>query len=240
VVTVPDGIRAPSSARAPAVPTDPVVTGTLGPLPESREGRGFTEQRLIVDVPSVIAGDPKSPSASAIPPADERREGGTATLETAPRDALSTTVAAIVMPRRGAPLGAGASAAAPKPSGAAAAASTEAPAQATSIREATDKDQPSELTVASVMQARPRKGGAQAAAKAVHPKSPITSQKARKVGLVHRFRPMNGNFAPTGDYVPIFGPEQSFGPDRPFTYTSGPRRSYSRVRSAEPGVASNY
>jgi len=245
VVTVPDGIHTPSSARAPAVPMDPVVTGALGPLPESREGRGFIEQRLIVDVPSVIAGDPKSPSASATTPADERHEDGTAgalsaaTPETARRDALSATTAAIVVPRRGEPLGAGAAAAAPKPSGDAAA-STEAPAQGTSIREAAAKDQPSELAVASVIQARPRKEGAQAAAKAAHPKSPIASQKARKVGLVHRFRPMNGNFAPTDDYVPIFGPERSFGPDRPFTYTWGPRRSYSRVRSVEPGVASNY
>jgi hypothetical protein len=67
VVTVPGGIHAPSSAKPPAVHTDPVVTGALGPLPESREGRGFIEQRLIVDVPSVIAGDPKSPRLPPLP-----------------------------------------------------------------------------------------------------------------------------------------------------------------------------
>jgi len=230
VVAVPDGSHAASGARAPAVPTDTIVTGALSPVPESREGRGFIEQRVIVDAPSVIAGDPKSPSAPAAPPADERHEGDTdsapsaATLETTLRNALNATIAAIVVPRKGAPLEAGAPAAAPKPSGDDAATSTEAPAPGTSIREASDKDQASELAVASVIQARPRKPGAQATANAVHPKSPIVTQKQRRIRLAHRFRPLNGNFAATDDYVPIFGPEQSFGPDPPFTNASGPHR----------------
>lgn len=227
VVAVPDGSHAAAGARAP---TDPVVTGALGPAPESREGRRFTEQRVIVDAPNVIAGDPKSPSASALTPADERHEGdpaaapSAATLETALRNALSSTIAAIAVPRKGAPLQAGAPAAAPKPNGDYDDASAAAPAQGTSIREVSDKDQSSELTVASVIQARPRKHGVQAAARAVHPKSPIASQKMRKTRLVHRFRPMNDNFAATDDYVPIFGPERSFGPEEPFTIPSTAHR----------------
>jgi hypothetical protein len=215
----PDGSHVAAGARPPAV-TDPVVTGALGPVTESKEGRRFSEQRLIVDAPNVIAGDPKSPSASATTLADQRREGAAAavpsaaTLETAVRNALSATVAAIVVPQKGASLQAGA------PGNGA---SIEAQGQGTSIHEAADQDQSSELTVASVIQAHPRRHGAQTAARAVHPKWPIAGQKMRKTRLVHRFGPMNDNFV-ADDYVPIFGPERSFGPDQPFTNGSGQHR----------------
>jgi len=208
VLTVPESHQAPSGARPPAVQKDTLVAGAMGSLPESRDGRGFIDQRLIVDAPSVIAGNPRSPSAAA--PADERREDGA---------------------------GAGASAAASKPAGYAAAASTDAPAQASSMRDAADKDPSSELTVAS-MPARPRKGGAHAAAKGTRSKSPIASQKTRSLRLVRRYRPMNESFGPTPGYVPIFRAEQSFGPDRPLTYIPRPLRSYNSVRSVEPGMAS--
>jgi hypothetical protein len=203
VVTVPEGARAPSSVPPSALRADPLATSALGPLPASREGRGFVEQRLIVDVPGVIAGDPKSASASAPTAAGQRHEDD---------------------------LAAGPSA---------------APAPGTGLREAADKDPSSELTVASVIQARPRNRGAQAPAKAEPPKSHIANQNARKVRLV-RFRPMRDNFVPTDDYRPMFGPErsfgpeQSFGPDRPFTNTSRSVRSYSSDRPFEPGMASSH
>jgi hypothetical protein len=205
VVTVPEGARAPSGVPPSAVHADPLATSALGPLPASREGRGFVEQRLIVDVPGVIAGDPKS--ASAPSPADRRHEDDLA---------------------------------------AAPSAATAAPAQGTGRREAADRDPSSELTVASVMQTRPRNRGAQAPAKAEPAKSRIANQKARRVRLVHWFRPMRENFAPTDDYRRMYGPErsfgpdQSFGPDRPFTNTSRPVRSYSSDQPFDRGMASSH
>jgi hypothetical protein len=207
VLTVPESAQAPSGTRPPAAQKDTLVAGAMGSLPESRDARGFIDQRLIVDAPSVMAGDPRSPSAS--PLGNERHADGT---------------------------GAGASAVAPRPGGDAAAAANDVPSQRLSLREAADNDQSSELTVAS-MPARPRKGGADAAAKGARSKSPITSQKTRNLRLVRRYRPMNDSFGPTPGYVPIFGAEQSFGPDRPLTYIPRPLRSYNSVRSIEPGMA---
>jgi hypothetical protein len=218
-VTAPEDARAPASARVAPGPTDSVVIGALGALPEAHEGRGFFDPRVIVDAPSVIAGDPKSPTIAATIATTERHDDGIAAASSsaaaheAARNAPTAAIAAIAVPRKVAPLAAGAVAAARRPT-AAAPASSEMPTQRSSLRDAVENDRSSEIALASLAPAPSRKPGAQAAAKALQPKTPVGSPKTRKARLVHRFRPMNGNFTASDGYVPVFGPEQTFGPTR--------------------------
>jgi hypothetical protein len=214
--TAPEDARTPLGARVPPGPKDSVILGALGPLPEAREGRGFVDQRVIVDAPGVIAGDPRSPTIAASVPTIERHSDGiaaaspsAAALEPA-RNAPTTANAAIAVPRKVAPPAAGPVAGAPKPT-ATAPASSEAPKQRSSLRDAVESDRSSEIALASLAPAPPHKPDAQAAAKALHPKTPVASPKMRKTRLVHRFRP---NFTTSEGYVPVFGPEQTFGPSR--------------------------